>query len=115
VSKKSARKSTERSAKAEKRVDDTSYLAGKRRGAVLREEVWHQGSGVVKYSLAYINPRACGVDNGRVLGYDNSHRHHHRHFMGEVEEMGFPGYEALVDRFQKEVEDLWRAEDEQKR
>jgi hypothetical protein len=35
--------------------------------------------------------------------------------MGEVEEVKFPGYEELVDRFQKEVEDLWRAEDEQER
>ncbi len=69
---------------------------------------------MVKYSLAYINLRTCGVDNGRVLGYDNSHGHHHRHSMGEVEEIDFPGYEALVDRFQKEVEDLWRAEDEKK-
>ena len=114
MSKKSARKSIKKSGRAEKRVDDTSYLAGKRRGAVLREEVWYQGSEVVKYSLAYINLRACGVDNGRVLGYDNGHGHHHRHSMGEVEEIDFPGYEALVDRFQKEVEDLWRAEDEQK-
>jgi hypothetical protein len=48
-----------------------------------------------------------------VLCYDNSHDYDHRHFMGEVEEIEFLGYEALVDRFQKEVEDLWRAEDEQ--
>lgn len=68
---------------------------------------------MVRYSLAYINPRLCAVDNGRVLGYDNSHDYHHRHFMGLVEEIVFPGYEVLVNRFQKEVEDLWRAEDEQ--
>jgi hypothetical protein len=110
-----ARKSFTRSPKAEKRVDETSFLTGKRRGAVLKEEVWYQGRAVVKYSLAYINPRICSADNGRVLGYDNSHDYDHRHFMGEVEEIDFPGYEALVDRFQKEVEELWRAEDEQKR
>jgi hypothetical protein len=115
VAQTSARKSVKKSRKVEKRVDNTSYLTGQRRGAVLKEEVWYQGSEVVKYSLAYINPRTCGVDNGRVLGYDNSHDHDHRHFMGEVKEIEFPGYEALVDRFQKEVEDLWRAEDEQKR
>ena len=97
----SARKSVKKSRKVEKRVDNTSYLTGQRRGAVLKEEVWYQGSEVVKYSLAYINPRTCGVDNGRVLGYDK--------------EIECPGYEALVDRFQKEVENLWRAEDEQKR
>lgn len=69
---------------------------------------------MAKYSLAYINPRICGVDNGRVLGYDNSHAYHHRHYMGEIEEINFPGYEALVNRFQKEVENLWKAEDEEK-
>ena len=95
--------------------NNTSYLTGKRHGAVLKEEVWYAGSEVVKYSLAYINPRTCGVDKGRVLGYDNSHDYDYRHFMGEVEEVEFPGYEALVDRFQKEVADLWRAEDEQER
>jgi len=114
VGRKSKRKSSRKAAKAEKRVDDTAYLTGKRRGAVLKEEVWYKGHVVVKYSLAYINPRICGADNGRVLGYDNSHDYHHRHFMGEIEKIDFPGYEALVDRFQKEVEDLWRAEDEQK-
>ena len=115
VAQKSGRKSGTKSRKVEKRVDNTSYLTGKRRGAVLKEEVWYIGSAVVKYNLAYMNPRTCGVDNGRVLGYDNSHDCDHRHFMGEVEEVEFPGYEGLVDRFQKEVEDLWRAEDEQQR
>ena len=71
------------------------------------------GAEVVKYSLAYINPRICGPDNGRVLGYDNSHAHHHRHFMGKVSSVDFPGHEALVDRFQREVTELWRNEDEQ--
>ena len=108
-----AGKRFKRASKPEKRVDVTSYLTGKRRGAVLKEEVWYQERDVVKYSLAYINPRVCSVDNGRVLGYDNSHDYDHRHFMGAVEEIDFPGYEALVDRFQKEVEALWRAEDEQ--
>jgi len=92
VAQKSGRKSVKKSRKVEKRVDNTSYLTGKRRGAVLKEEVWYAGREVVKYSLAYINPRTCGVDNGRVLGYDNSHDHDHRHFMGKVEEVEFPGY-----------------------
>lgn len=69
---------------------------------------------MVKYSLAYINHRRCTVDNGRVLGYDNSHDYHHRHFMGRVEDIHFPGYEALVNRFQSEVQELWRKEDEQR-
>lgn len=102
-----------RQPKREKRVDETCYLTGTRRGALLKEEVWFEGDQLVRYSLAYINPRVCGLDNGRVLGYDNAHGYHHRHFMGKVESIGFESYEALVDRFQGEVHELWRIEDEQ--
>ena len=70
---------------------------------------------MVKYSLAYINPSICGQDHGRVLGYDNSHGYHHRHFMGTVEAFEFRGHQKLVDRFQAEVEALWRREDAQGR
>jgi hypothetical protein len=80
----------------------------------VKEEV-HCGSEVVKYSLAYINPRISGVDNGRILGYDNSHGRHHRHYMGRVSSVNFPGCETLLDWFQQEVTKLWRQEDEQRR
>jgi hypothetical protein len=51
------------------------------------------------------------VDNGRVLGYDNAHDYHHRHFMGEVTEVEFIGYDELVSKFEAEVHELWRQED----
>jgi hypothetical protein len=98
-------------AQREKRIDQTLHLSGKRRGAMLKEEVWYEGERVVKYSLAYINARICAADNGRVLGYDNTHEYHHRHFMGQVEKVEFHGYEALVARFERELHALWRAED----
>ena len=83
---------------------------------MLKEEVWHDPDGqVIKYSLAYINPAVCGLDNGRVLGYDNSHDHHHRHFLGRQESIEFTGYETLATRFYDEVRDLWRSEDEERR
>lgn len=94
-------------------IVNVGHLTGKRRGAIVKEEIMQRGAAVVKYALAYINPRICGADNGRVLGYDNSHGHHHRHFMGQVSSVDFPGYEALLDRFQGEVAELWRLEDEQ--
>jgi hypothetical protein len=65
----------------------------------------------VKYSLAYINPRICSDDNGRVLGYDNTHEYHHRHFMGKIEKIEFHRYQALLMRFEREVHALWKAED----
>jgi len=98
-------------AKLEKRIDQTFYLAGKRRGAILKEEVWFAGEKVVKYSLAYINPRVCPVDNGRVLGYDNCHNQHHCHSMGRTRAIEFSDYESLVEQFDNEVRDLWRRED----
>lgn len=83
---------------------------------MLKEEVWQAEDGqVVKYSLAYVNPAICGVDNGRVLGYDNGHNHHHRHFMGRQEPFEFSGYEALAVQFYKEVGELWRTEDEERK
>jgi len=90
----------------EKRIDQTSYLTGKRRGAILEEEVWFQGNRVVKYSLAYINPRISSADNGRILGYDNTHGRHHRHYRGQTELVAFSSYQALVSRFEKEVREI---------
>jgi hypothetical protein len=52
------------------------------------------------------------LDNGRVLGYDNNHGHHHRHFMGRIESVLFVDNESLAARFYEEVRDLWRQEDE---
>lgn len=98
----------------EKRIDETLYLSGRRRGAVLKEEVWFEDDRVVKYSVAYINRAVCSADNGRVLGYDNTHGVQNRHFMGEVETVEFESYAALVLRFEREVHELWRIEDEEK-
>lgn len=94
-------------------VDETIVLKRPRRGAKLKEEVWHTDDGqVVKYSLVYINPRICVPDNGRVLGYDNSHDYHRRHFMRAVEPVKFDIYELVFKRFHAEVCELWRNEDE---
>ena len=95
----------------EKRIDQTSYLTGARFGSVLKYEAWFEGGKVVKYSLAYVNPLISSVDNGRILGYDNAHGHHHRHFKGTVKEVNFEDYDALVSRFEEELRELWRIED----
>ena len=98
----------------EKTVDETLYLSGRRRGAILKQEVWCEAGEVVKYNLAYLDLRLTSVDNGRVLGYDSNHGHHHRHFRGAVEEIDYSGYEAVLLRFRQEVEELWRQEDEER-
>jgi hypothetical protein len=79
-------------------------------GGLLSYEVWgYRDSGkniVTRYAIAYINHDICQVDNGRVLGFDNAHDYHHRHYMGSVEPVEFESYEATLDRFQQEWMEL---------
>ena len=81
-------------------------LKQKSGGGLLSYEVWgYQESGktvVTRYNLAYINHSICHVDNGRVLGFDNAHDYHHRHYMGEVTAVEFISYEATLETFQQE-------------
>ncbi len=69
-------------------------------------EVWGiQAKGkmtVTRYALAYINHAICQVDNGRVLGFDNAHGYHHRHYMGKIKPVVYVSYEANLERFQQE-------------
>jgi Family of unknown function (DUF6516) len=92
---------------------EINELRGRREGAILKDEVWYEDEKVVAYNLAYINLKRCQVDHGRVLGYDNSHGYHHRHFMGKVEPIDYTTFESLSRRFVKEVHALWRIEDEE--
>jgi hypothetical protein len=75
-------------------------------GGSLRYEVWgylRNGTQVVtRYNIAYINHAVCQVDNGRVLGYDNAHNYHHRHWMGNVEPVEFVSFEHTVEIFEIE-------------
>jgi hypothetical protein len=74
---------------------------------VIREEVYvDDDAALVKYNLVFIHHGICQQDNGRVLGYDNAHGHHERHWMGNVEPVGFISYERTVRRFLDEVEAL---------
>ena len=87
-----------------KTTDEEAQIACLLGEGKLREEVWQDLTGkVVRYNLAFINHFMYQGDNGRVLGYDMAHGYHHRHFMGEVEEISFPGYEKLSERFFREV------------
>ena len=85
------------------------YLGGKKQPAILKEEVWMDAKGeVTRYSLAYIDSSVYAGDNGRVLGYDNAHGRHHRHFMGRESSFEFRGYAEVVNRFEREVAKLRR-------
>lgn len=81
--------------------DDSCVLSSKKGNGILRREVWVDERGrVTRYNLAYINHMVFQGDNGRVVGYDNAHGSHHRHFMGKVEPVEFKSFEDIEDRFQ---------------
>ena len=86
---------------------DTDYEARFRCAGgigILREEVWvDEGGDVVQYNLAFLIPHLSGVDNGRILGFDNAHGIHERHFMGQVSPREFVGYSATAKSFYREV------------
>jgi len=91
--------------KLTKVADDTIKLPDKSGNGIIKYSASADKSGVIiHYSLVYINYKVCGQDNGRVLGYDNSHGYHHRHYMGKEEKVDFSSYEEIVDRFESE----WR-------
>lgn len=85
-------------------IDDSHRLPDRRGNGQLRREVWiDQATGkVTRYNLAYINHKLCGLDNGRVVGYDNAHGCHHRHFKGTVEFIDFVSFEEIEARFQRD-------------
>jgi hypothetical protein len=77
-------------------------------GGTLKERVIRElpSKKVVSYALAYVNPLIFSSDNGRVLGYDNSHGYSHRHFMGSVAPATFTNYEALYEQFEREWQEI---------
>ena len=83
-----------KSRKPRKVVDETTQVRCALGKGIIREEVWQDSQGeVVKYNLAFINHALWAEDNGRVLGYDKSHGHHHRHYAGAEEKFSFISYE----------------------
>ncbi|MCC7697089.1 toxin-antitoxin system TumE family protein [Janthinobacterium sp. EB271-G4-7A] len=73
-------------------------------GGVLKELVIRElpSRKVLHYALAYINTNICAVDNGRVIGYDNSHGFSHKHYYGIMTPEQFNSYEEIYDAFQTE-------------
>ena len=62
------------------KVVDEYNASGLWEKGIIREEVWQDSQGkVVKYNLAFINHSLRAEDDQGVLGYGNSHDHHHRH------------------------------------
>jgi hypothetical protein len=89
-------------------LEDESVRLHKSKGnGILRRQIWVDGRGeVTRYSLTYINYHLYSGDNGRVLGYDNAHNYHHKHYMGTIEPVTFNNFLDIENRFQQEFEAL---------
>ena len=94
--------------KFRKVVSEQFPISPKRGGGIIKIEAWENEQGkVVKYSLAYINYMIFSGDNGRVLGYDNAHNFHHKHYFGELSEVDdFTSYQDIVERFEREIKEF---------
>ena len=88
-------------------VNEQYTLSKKRGGGLIQIEAWEDINGaMVKYSITYINHELYQQDNGRVIGYDNAHDYHHKHYFGEIEPVDdFPGFEEILRRFEKEIKE----------
>jgi hypothetical protein len=88
-------------------VDDVTLVSCASGPGIIRTEVWEDATGkVARYNLAFVNHFLYPRDNGRVLGYDNAHGTHHRHFFGKVESVSVATYEEATRRFYAEVREL---------
>ena len=89
---------------AVKVIDESHKIADKRGNGKLRREVWVDDvtKKVTQYNLAYINHHIHSGDNGRVVGYDNAHDGHHRHYFGTVLPVDFVSFEDTEARFEQD-------------
>jgi len=89
---------------AERKIIGESHRISEKRGnGELRRQVWVDShEKVTRYNLAYINHRLYPEDNGRVVGYDNTHGQHHRHYFGQVEPIDFVNFAEIESRFEQE-------------
>ena len=87
-----------------KTVDESHTISDKRGNGKLRREIWVDDTTgrVTRYNLAYINHRLHAEDNGRVVGYDNAHDGHHRHYFGAVDPIEFISFDDIEERFEQD-------------
>lgn len=87
--------------------DEVITLSRSKGNGILKRQIWTDDDGAVtRYSLTYINHHLHNADNGRVLGYDNAHGYHHRHYFGKVEPITFNSFMEIENKFQQEFEVL---------
>jgi uncharacterized protein YfaT (DUF1175 family) len=88
-------------------IDEQFIVPYKEGDGIIKFEAWEYENKIVKYNMAYINKSVFPNDNGRVIGYDNSHNFHHKHYFGEIIELDdFVNYQELVKRFKNDLKEF---------
>ena len=102
----------------EKSVRDEFYPKGRKRGVAVAVRIqadYSRNGRLLRYSMVLIDTHNAAADNGRVLGYDNAHGYHHRHFLGKGEPVEFESYESTEKRFEAEVKQYLKTRELQSR
>jgi hypothetical protein len=88
-------------------IDEQFILPYEQGGGIIKFEAWEYENHIVKYNMVYINKNIFSNDNGRVMGYDNSHDFHHKHYFGQITELDdFVNYQELVNRFRDDLKEF---------
>ena len=88
-------------------VDEQFIVPSDKGGGIIKFEAWEHRDKIVKYNMVYINKSVYPNDNGRVMGYDNSHNFHHKHYFGQITELDdFQNYQELVQRFKNDIKEF---------
>ena len=88
-------------------IDEQFIVPYRQGGGIIKFEAWEYDNQIVKYNMVYIHKNIFSNDNGRVVGYDNSHNFHHKHYFGEITELDdFINYQDLVKRFRDELREF---------
>jgi hypothetical protein len=94
--------------KLTKIINEKHFVSKKKGGGIIHIQAWENDKKeVVKYAMAYINTNIFSNDNGRVIGYDNAHNFHHKHYFGEIFEIDdFSTFENQLNIFEQEIQEF---------
>ncbi len=88
-------------------IDEQFIVPCEKGGGIIKFEAWEYENKIVKYNMVYVNKSIFPNDNGRVVGYDNSHDFHHKHYLGKMTNLDdFINYQELVKRFKNDVKEF---------
>ena len=78
-------------------------------GTIIEVKIWSVPPSAgrqhgVKYSMVYIR------QGKRILGYDNAHGHHHRHYVGVSQSYSFKNIRDLLRDFRRDLDRIKQEE-----